>query len=329
MNTRVLLARRPEGEPVAEDFRIVEEAIPSPGDGQVLLRTRFLSLDPYMRGRMSAAKSYAKPLEIGDVMVGQTVCEVVDSKQSGFGKGDVVLAECGWQTYAISDGKSLRKLDPNSVPVTFALGLLGMPGLTAYCALLDVGKPKEGETVVISAASGAVGSVAGQIAKIKGCQVVGIVGSDEKCSYVVETLGFDGCINRRTENMDDALGVHCPDGIDIYIDNAGGPILQSVMKKLRLHARIVIVGMIDQYNATSAPPGPNLRPLLVNRAKIEGFLVYDHWGHFEAFARDMTTWLREGKMQYREDVVDGLENAPRALIGMLRGENFGKLIVKV
>lgn len=329
MNTRVLLARRPDGEPVAEDFRIVQESVPSPGDGEVLLRTRFLSLDPYMRGRMSAAKSYAKPVEIGSVMVGGTVSDVVESKNPNFDAGDVVLANAGWQTYALSDGRELRKIDPNAAPPTYALGILGMPGLTAYCSLLDVGNPKAGDTVVISAASGAVGSVSGQIAKIKGCRAIGIAGSDEKCVYVTKTLGFDACINRRTENINDALRAHCPDGIDVYIDNAGGPILEAVMRNLKLHARVVIVGMIDQYNATTPPPGPNLRPLLVNRARIEGFLVYDHWGHAGAFERDMLVWLREGKMKYREDVVDGLENAPRALIGMLRGENFGKLIVKV
>ena len=329
MNTRVLLARRPEGEPVPEDFRIVEEPVPAAGENQVLLRTRFLSLDPYMRGRMSAAKSYAKPVEIGDVMVGATVNDVVESKNPAFARGDTVLANAGWQTFALSDGRDLRKLNGDDVPPTYALGLLGMPGLTAYCALLDVGQPKPGETVVVSAASGAVGAVAGQIAKIKGCRAIGIAGSDEKCRYVTETLGFDACINRRTADINDALRAHCPDGVDVYVDNAGGPILEAVMRYLRLRARIVIVGLIDQYNATKAPPGPNLRALLVYRARIEGFLVYDHWGHFDAFERDMRTWLREGKLRYREDIVDGLENAPRALIGMLRGDNFGKLIVRV
>jgi NADPH-dependent curcumin reductase CurA len=329
MNTRVLLTRRPEGEPKTDDFQVVKEPVPAPRDGEVLLRTRFLSLDPYMRGRMSAAKSYAKPVEVGEVMVGGTISEVAESKNDGFRKGDVVLAQGGWQSYALSNGAGLRKLDTDGLPVTYALGILGMPGLTAHCALLEIGNPQPGETVVVSAASGAVGAVAGQIAKLKGCRAVGVAGSDDKCRYVVETLHFDACINRRTENLDDALERHCPEGVDVYFDNTGGPILEAVMRHLRLHARIAIVGMIDQYNATKAPAGPNLRPLLVNRAKVEGFLVSDHAAHAEAFERDMRAWLRDGKLHYKEDVVEGLENAPRALIGLLRGENFGKLIVKV
>jgi NADPH-dependent curcumin reductase len=329
VNTRVLLARRPEGEPTLDDFRIVEEPVPVPGNGEVLLRTTYLSLDPYMRGRMSAARSYAKPVEIGQVMVGGTVSEVVESKNAAFSNGDIVLSYSGWQTYDVSSGSELRKLDPKSAPVTYALGILGMPGQTAYCALLDIGKPKPGETIVVSSASGAVGSVAGQIAKIKGCRAIGVAGSDEKCRYVVDTLGFDACINRRTDDLDAALKTHCPDGIDFYYDNTGGPILHAVMRNLRLRARIAIVGMIDQYNATQAPPGPNLRPMLTNRATMQGFLVGDHAEHFAAFYRDVSGWLREGKLQYREDVIEGLGNAPRALIGLLRGENFGKLIVKV
>jgi len=329
MNTRVLLARRPEGEPVDADFRFVEEPVPALARGQVLLRTRYLSLDPYMRGRMSAARSYAKSVEIGEMMVGGAVSEVMDSKNDAFRKGDFVLGYTGWQTEHVNTGEGLRKLDPSAAPLTYALGVLGMPGQTAYCALLDIGKPQPGETVVISSASGAVGSVAGQIAKIKGCRAIGIAGSDEKCRYVTDELGFDACINRRTEDLDAALKTHCPDGIDVYYDNTGGPILQAVMRQLRLHARIAIVGMIDQYNARTAPPGPNLRPMLTMRATMQGFLVGDHQAHAAAFERDVGAWLREGKIRYREDVVEGLQNAPRALIGMLRGENFGKLIVKV
>ncbi len=329
MNKRVLLARRPEGEPVDADFRFVEEPVPGLGEGHVLLRTRYLSLDPYMRGRMSAARSYAKAVEIGEMMVGAAVSEIMDSKNDAFRKGEFVLGYTGWQSEHVSACDGLRKLDPNAAPLTYALGVLGMPGQTAYCALLDIGKPEPGETVVISSASGAVGSVAGQIAKIKGCRAIGIAGSGEKCRYVVEELGFDACINRRTEDLDEALKTHCPDGIDIYFDNTGGPILQAVMRQLRLHARIAIVGMIDQYNAVVAPPGPNLRPMLTMRATMQGFLVGDHQAHVAAFEREVGAWLREGKIRYREDVVEGLENAPRALIGLLRGENFGKLIVKV
>ncbi|MBV8074260.1 MAG: NADP-dependent oxidoreductase [Candidatus Eremiobacteraeota bacterium] len=329
MNKRVLLARRPEGEPVLDDFRIVEEPIPSPRDGELLIRTQFLSLDPYMRGRMSAAKSYAKPVEVGEVMVGGTVGNVVESKNPKFVPGDVVLAQGGWQGYAVSDGSGVVKLDPKRAPVTYALGILGMPGQTAYCALLDIGRPKAGETVVVSAASGAVGSVAGQIAKIKGCRVVGVAGGEEKCRYVTAELGFDACIDRRTENLSDALKQHCPDGIDVYFDNTAGAILEAVLRRINLHARIPLVGLIEQYNATKEPGGPNLRPLLTNRAKIEGFLFLDHLAHTKQFLADVGGWLREGKLRYREDVVEGLENAPRALIGMLRGENFGKLLVKV
>ncbi|MGA3036754.1 MAG: NADP-dependent oxidoreductase [Vulcanimicrobiaceae bacterium] len=329
MNKRVMLARRPEGEPVDADFRLVEEPVPECRDGEVLLRTRYLSLDPYMRGRMSAARSYAKSVEIGEMMVGGAVSEVLDSKNAAFRRGDFVLGYTGWQTEHVCPGDGLRKLDPNAAPVTYALGVLGMPGQTAYFALLDIGKPQPGETVVISSASGAVGSVAGQIAKIKGARAIGVAGSDEKCRYVVEELGFDACINRRTEDLDEALKTHCPEGVDIYFDNTGGPILRAVMRQLRLHARIAIVGMIDQYNATSPPPGPNLRQMLTMRATMQGFLVGDHQAHVAAFERDVSAWLREGKIRYREDVVEGLESAPRALIGMLRGENFGKLIVRV
>ena len=329
MNTQVLLARRPEGEPAPDDFRIVQTPVPAPKDGEVLLRTRFLSLDPYMRGRMSAAKSYAKPGEVGEVMTGGTVSDVVESRHTGFEKGDVVVGMTGWQEYAVSDGRGLRKLDPQAAPVTYALGVLGMPGHTAYCALLDIGAPKTGETLVVSAASGAVGSVAGQIGKLKGCRVVGVAGGADKCRFVVETLGFDACIDRRAESLDDALAKHCPDGIDVYFDNTAGPILEAVLRRINLHARIPLVGTIAQYNATQAPPGPNVRPLLVNRAKIEGFLVFDHTAHFDAFQRDVGGWVRGGRIHYKEDVVEGLEQAPRALIGLLRGENFGKLLVKV
>ncbi|MCL5258875.1 MAG: NADP-dependent oxidoreductase [Firmicutes bacterium] len=328
MNTQVLLARRPAGEPQPDDFHIVRTPVPEPGEGQLLLRTRFLSLDPYMRGRMSPSKSYAAPMAIGDVMVGGTVSEVVASRHPGFAAGETVLAYAGWQSYALSNGAGLRKIDPAGFPITYALGVLGMPGQTAYCALLDIGKPKAGETVVVSAASGAVGSVAGQIAKIAGCRVVGIAGTNEKCAYVTETLGFDACINRRTADLDTALLQACPDGIDVYYDNTAGKILDAVLRHIVAGARIPLVGLIEHYNATQAPAGPFLGPLLVNRAKIEGFLVSDHEAHAAAFLREVTSWLREGRIRYREDIVDGLENAPRALIGLLRGENFGKLLVR-
>ncbi|MGZ3520223.1 MAG: NADP-dependent oxidoreductase [Vulcanimicrobiaceae bacterium] len=327
--TQIVLARRPAGEPAIDDFRIVHTDLPPLREGEVLLETRYLSLDPYMRGRMSAAKSYAPPVDVGAVMVGETIADVLDSKHPKIGEGDVVVASSGWVSHAIVDGGAVRRLDPAAAPVTYALGILGMPGMTAYCALLDIGDPKPGETVVISAASGAVGSVAGQIAKLKGCRAVGVVGTDEKCEYVTRDLGLDACINRNTEDLDEALRRTCPDGIDVYFDNTAGVILEAVLRRINLHARIALVGLIEQYNAIEVPKGPNLSPLLVRRAKIEGFLVTDHDQHRKAFVRDMAQWAREGRLRYKEDVVVGLENAPRAFIGMLRGENFGKLLVRV
>lgn len=329
MNTRVLLKRRPSGEPSAGDFEIVHQEIPRPAQGELLLQTRFLSIDPYMRGRMSAAKSYAAPVEIGSVMVGATVSEVVESRNDAFQTGELVADMHGWQTHAISDGRGLRKLDPALGPPSYALGILGMPGMTAYFALTEIGKPKPGETVVVSAAAGAVGSVAGQIAKILGCRTVGVAGSAEKCRYLTEELGFDACINRRTEKLDDALSAACPEGIDVYFDNTAGPVLEAVLRHLRLHARIPLVGLIDQYNATEVPKGPNLAPLLVNRALIRGFLVSDYEARAGEFLAQMAAWIREGKLRYREDVVEGIENAPAALLRVLRGENFGKQLVRI
>lgn len=326
---QIVLAQRPAGEPVPADFRLEEVALPPPGDGEVLVQTRWLSLDPYMRGRMSAVRSYAPPVEIGKKMVGETVGVVIESRAPGFVRGELVAAHTGWSTHAVVASRDLRRIHAEGMPASYALGVLGMPGLTAYCALLEIGAPKAGETVVVSAASGAVGSVAGQVAKIKGCRVIGIAGSDEKCRYVEQILGFDACINRRTENLDDALARTAPGGIDVYFDNTAGSILEAVLRRINLHARIALVGLIESYNAQKAPNGPNLAALLVKRAKIEGFLVMDHADHRERFEREMTQWLREGRVRYKEDVVDGLENAPHALIGLLRGENFGKLLVRI
>jgi NADPH-dependent curcumin reductase CurA len=328
-NSQILLKQRPDGEPQESDFAQVESDIPQPGDGEVLNRTIYLSLDPYMRGRMSDRKSYADPAKLGEVMVGATVSQVVQSNHPDFSPGDFVLGYDGWQTYGISKGDSLRKLDPQQAPIVYALGLMGMPGMTAYFALLDVGQPKSGETVVVSAASGAVGSVVGQIAKIKGCRAVGVVGSDEKCDYIVNDLGFDASINRKTQDLSSALQSACPDGIDVYVDNTAGPILEAVMQHLNLGARIPLVGLISQYNATTPPPGPNLMPLLTHRAMIKGFLVGDYQSRQAEFVNDMAQWLQAGKLAYKQDVRQGLENAPAAFIGMLRGGNFGKLIVQV
>jgi NADPH-dependent curcumin reductase len=329
MNQQILLKNRPKGEPSQNDFAFIETPIPEPGKGEVLNRTIYLSLDPYMRGRMSSSESYAAPVELGNVMVGGTVSQVVKSNHPQFSVGDFVLGYDGWQAYGVSKGEVLRKLDPNQAPINYALGVTGMPGMTAYCALLDIGQPKESETIVISAASGAVGSIAGQIAKIKGLRVVGIVGSDTKCDYVLKELGFDACINRKTQDLGSALKVACPKGIDIYFDNTGGSILEAVMHNINLGARIPLVGMISQYNAESPPDGPNLMPLLNKRALIKGFLVGDYQHRQLEFVNDVSQWLHDGKLKYKEDVVEGLENAPHAFIGLLQGINFGKLIVKL
>ncbi len=328
-NRQILLKSRPTGEPKESDFAFVETAIPEPSQGEVLNRTVYLSLDPYMRGRMSDRESYAAPAELGKVMVGSTVSQVIKSNHSQFSEGEFVLGYDGWQTYGIAKGETLRKLDPYQSPISYALGITGMPGMTAYFALLDIGKPKAGETVVVSAASGAVGAVVGQIAKIKGCRAVGIAGSEAKCDYVMKELGFDACINRKTQELSSALKAACPNGIDIYVDHTAGPILEAVLQLINLGARIPLVGLISQYNAEDLPPGPNLMPLLAKRALIKGFLVGDYQERQAEFLDDVGQWLQAGKLKYREDVVEGLENAPRAFIGLLQGENFGKLVVQV
>ena len=329
-NQQILLKSRPKGLPELHHFEWVEQDKPEAGPGELLLRTLYLSIDPYMRGRISDRESYAEPVPIGSVMVGATVSQVEQSQHPDFQKGDFVLGYCGWQRYMVSAGEGLRKLsaDP-STPLSYALGILGMPGQTAYCALLDIGQPQPGETVVVSAASGAVGLVVGQIAKIKGCKAVGIAGSDDKCDYLVQTLGFDAAINRKAANFAQALSAACPDGIDVYYDNTAGPILEAALQLINIGARIPLVGLISQYNTTEMLPGPNLMPLLVKRALIKGFLVGDYQDRFDAFQRDVSGWLREGKIQYRQDTVTGLDNAVQALIDQLQGKNFGKVVVKV
>lgn len=331
---RIVLASRPVGEPKPSDFRIENTAIPQPGPGQVLLHTLWLSLDPYMRGRMGDAPSYAKPVGIGEAMVGDTVCKVVVSQSEQFMPGDIVLAHTGWQTHALSDAKTLRKLDPQLRPLSYALGILGMPGLTAYVGLLEIGKPKAGETVVVAAASGAVGSLVGQIAKIKGARVVGIAGGPDKCRYVTDELGFDDCLDHRAPDLEGRLRAACPKGIDVYFENVGGAVFEAVLPQLNMFARIPLCGLIAHYNATEPPPGPNrvpqlMRAILVKRLTVRGFIVRDHAHLVDDFLRDMSGWLRAGQLKYREDVVEGLEQAPRALIGLLRGENFGKVVVRV
>lgn len=329
-NLQVLLKSRPKGAPDTGNFEITESAIPTPKDDELLIRTMYLSLDPYMRGRMSDRESYADPVEVGSVMVGATVGQVEQSNHANFTKGDFVLSYGGWQSYAIASGKTTRKITPDdSIPLSYYLGILGMPGQTAYCALLEIGQPKPDETVVVSAASGAVGSVVGQIAKLKGARVVGIVGSDEKCDYISKSLGYDEAINRKKDNLLASLKAACPQGIDVYYDNTAGPILEAVLQLINVGARIPLVGLISQYNATEMPPGPNLMPLLVKRALIKGFLVGDYAAQYETFLRDVSQWIRAGKLQYKEDVVQGLKNAPKAFIEQLQGGNFGKLVVQV
>ena len=329
LNTQVLFGSRPESLPSESNFEIVQNPVPGAGDGQVLRRTIYLSLDPYMRGRMSTRKSYAEPARLGEPMVGSTISEVIESRNPRYRAGDFVLGLDGWQAYAVCDGKGLRKLDPAEAPISYAIGVLGMPGLTAYVGLLDIGRPKEGETVVVSAAAGAVGSIAGQIAKIKGCRVVGTAGTDEKCAYVVNELGFDACINYRREDLGAALKAACPAGIDIYFDNVGGAVLQAVLKRINIRARIPLIGLISHYNDATLLPGPNLASVLSNRALIQGMIIFDHVDRMPEFLRHMAQWLREGRVLYREDIVQGLENAPRAFIGLLQGENIGKRLVQV
>lgn len=336
LNSRkVVLASRPKGAPVSDNFRLENVAKPEPKDGEVLLKTIYLSLDPYMRGRMSDAKSYADPVEIDDVMVGGTVAQVEASNNDKFAVGDWVLSYSGWQDYSVSDGKDLMPLGQNPENPSYALGIMGMPGFTAYMGLLDIGQPKEGDTVVVAAATGPVGATVGQIAKIKGCKAVGVAGGEEKCRYAVETLGFDACIDHKADNFEQQLEEACADGIDVYYENVGGKVFDAVLPLLNTGARVPLCGLVSQYNATELPSGPDrmgmlMGTLLTKRIKMQGFIIFDDYGHrYDEFAQDMMQWIKDGTIHYREQVVEGLENAPQAFIGMLDGENFGKLVVKV
>ena len=326
---RVILKSRPVGVPKPSDFAVVEAPVPAPADGEILCRTIYLSLDPYMRGRISGVKSYAKGVDPGDLMVGGTVGEVLESKHPGFKPGELVQGYDGWQTHGVSKPAGVRKLDPAQAPISTALGVLGMPGMTAYVGLLDIGQPKPGETVVVSAASGAVGAVVGQIAKLKGCRVVGIAGGKDKCEYVEKELGFDACVDYKAGQLDRTLPAACPKGIDVYFENVGGGVLDAVLTLINPFARIPLCGLVSQYNATDVPAGPNWRVLLTNRVLVKGFIVSDHLDRMPAFLQDVGQWLRAGTIKYREDIVNGLEQAPAAFIGLLQGKNFGKLIVKV
>jgi NADPH-dependent curcumin reductase CurA len=333
-NRQILLASRPHGEPGPQNFQLVETPAPEPGPGQMLLRTIYLSLDPYMRGRMSDAPSYAPPVEVGHVMEGGTVCQVVTSHLPKYQAGDIVSARAGWQEYYLTDGKDAQKVNPGLGPISYVLGVLGMPGLTAYGGLLNIGKPRAGETLVVAAAAGAVGSVVGQIARIKGCRVVGIAGGEAKCRFVKEELKFDECLDHRQPDLPGRLKAACPKGIGIYFENVGGPVFDAVLPLLNNFARIPLCGLIAHYNDTALPAGPDrmpllLRHILVKRLTFQGFIVVDYFPQFAEFFADMSGWVREGRVKCREDITDGLENAPRELIGLLKGENFGKKIIRV
>jgi NADPH-dependent curcumin reductase len=328
-NLQVLLASRPTGWVKESDFRIVESEIPKPGEGQVVVKTLYLSLDPYMRGRMNDVRSYAAKVELGQVMVGEVVGEVMESGNPKFRPGDTVVGRVGWQRYALSDGSDLRKVDPALVPVSAYLGVVGMPGVTAWIGLTEIGQPKPGETVVVSAASGAVGSVVGQLAKARDCRVVGVAGGAEKCSFVVQELGFDACIDHRAGDWQKALAAATPKGIDVYFENVGGPLLDAVLLRCNPFARIPLCGMVSQYNAVDRYGVQNLMMAVGMRIRLQGFIVSDHMARWPEALKELAQGVREGRIKYRESVTEGLENAPRAFIGLLKGENFGKQLVKV
>jgi NADPH-dependent curcumin reductase CurA len=326
---RVVLVRRPPAEVAETDFRVEEVAVPEPGAREVLVRVIYMSLDPYMRGRMRDAASYAPPVGIGEVMIGGTVGEVVKSNHPDYKVGDIVEDRLGWQEYAIGPGPAMRKIDATLAPISTANGVLGMPGMTAYFGLLEVGQPKAGETVVVSAASGAVGQIVGQLAKIAGCRAVGIAGGPKKCSFVKDALGFDACIDYKAEkDLTAAVKAACPDGVDVYFDNVGGVVSDAVFLNLNFWARVALCGSISQYNTTE--PGPRLLGTFVGkRVTMRGFIVWDFTAKYGPALRRMGEWVRSGRIKYKEDIVEGIENAPRAFIGLLRGDNFGKLQVKL
>lgn len=335
INRRYVLAQRPQGMPSDQDFRLEKVAQPEPEQGQVLLRTLYLSLDPYVRGRLDDVPSYSPPLAIGDVICGGTVCRVEQSQHPDYQAGDLVLAYTGWQDYALSDGEGLQKLDANMAHPSYALGLLGMPGFTGYMGLTDIGNPQVGETVVVAAATGAVGSVVGQVAKLRGCRTVGIAGGVEKCRYAVEKLGFDVCIDHRATDFAHQLKQACDKGIDVYYENVGGAVFDAVLPLLNTKARIPVCGMISQYNGHHSDHQQDRLPLLMStilkkRMRVEGFIISQDYGdRYPEFYAQMSTWLAQGKIVFKEDIVDGLENSITAFQGLLSGKNFGKLIIKV
>src|SRR5215472_12973656 len=332
---QIVLAARPQGRPKASDFRLEETPIPTPSEGQILLRVKYLSLDPDMRGRMDDRKSYATPVPLGGVMEGESVATVITSQHPGYSEGDIVLARTGWRTHALSDRPDLRKLDPAVAPVTTGLGVLGMPGFTAYSGMRVIGKPKPGETVVVAAATGPVGSIVGQLAKLAGARAVGIAGGPEKCRAVVEEFRFDAAVDHRAPDFAEKLAAACPNGIDVYFENVGGAVWQAVLPLLNNFARVPVCGLIAQYNAAGPAPGPNLLPatmraVLSKSLTLRGYINYEFAAeHYPAFLRTVTAAIADGRIRYREDITDGLENAPAAFISMLEGRNFGKALVRV
>jgi NADPH-dependent curcumin reductase CurA len=329
---RIVLSSRPVGEPTKENFHLESVELPSPQRGELLVRTQYLSLDPYVRGRIGGGQSYAAPTPIGTPPPGDTVGVVVESNDESVSVGDIVLANLGWQTHGLVSARNIRKLDPATAPVTTALGVLGMPGLTAYAGLLSVGKPAPGETVVVAAATGPVGSMVGQLAKLKGARAVGIAGGTAKTGYLLSELGFDAAVDHRAADFPDLLAAATPRGIDVYFENVGGKVFEAVLPLLNPYARMPVIGLVSSYNATQpAPPLPGslMRSVLSKSLMIRGFLVPDFWDQFDQFQHDVSGWIRDGSIRYREDIVDGFENTPEAFAGLLRGENFGKLIVRV
>jgi NADPH-dependent curcumin reductase CurA len=334
INRQIVLAAYPEGAPKDSDFELAESPVPKPGAGQVLCRVIHLSLDPYMRGRISPAKSYAKSVAIGEVITGGSVSQVIKSKSPDFTEGNIVFGYTGWQDYAVMEAGQLKSVNPQLAPISTALGVLGMPGMTAYTGLANIAQPKEGETLVVAAASGAVGSAVGQIAKIKGCRTIGVAGGDDKCAFVVKELGFDACLNHRDPDFAEQLGSACPDGVDIYWENVGGAVFEAVLPLCNPFGRVPVCGLVAHSNATELPSGPNqvpvlMRSALTKRLRIQGFIVWDYAAQEAESIEHMSKWIREGRVRYREDFVDGLENAPGAFQGLLQGKNFGKLVVRV
>ena len=329
MNRQILLASRPQGWASEENFRIVDAPMPKPSPGEVLVKNEWLSLDPYMRGRMNEAKSYTAPVAIGEVMVGQTVGEVLESQDAAFKPGDKVLGSLGWQLYGVASAKKLRKIDVKRAPATYYLGILGMPGITAWFGLNEIGKPKAGETLVVSAASGAVGSVVGQLAKIMGCRAVGIAGGKAKCDYAVNELGFDACIDHKAGDVGERLREACPNGVDVYFENVGGALLDTLLAIMNRFSRIVICGLIAEYNAPEPYGYKRMRSILVSRIRMQGMLVFDWENRYDEAIEALAGYLAAGKLKYRESIVEGIENAPRGLIELLAGKNFGKQLVKL